>query len=66
MSAEYVLQPERIAVIEAIRQRFRGDSAATQRDRMLTILQQVSPTAVIEPPMFGILEQQYNLLTLST
>ena len=40
--------PERIAAINAIRDRFKGDSARTQRERLLAVLQELGPTSTFE------------------
>jgi len=53
MGADYDIKPERIAAIEAIRQQFKGDSAATQRDRLLMILREIGPVSTFELSRFG-------------
>ena len=40
--------PERIAAIQAIRDRFKGDNACTQRARLLAVLQELGPTSTFE------------------
>jgi len=45
--------PDRIAAIKAIRDRFPGDSAATQRARLLAILQELGSASTFELSRFA-------------